>query len=87
MKHAPHTQCSLHTWAKPIKPVRPEMDSALDAGRAFVGASEQHEGKPIMTTVSGTGKSALRAGLKPLLRDLWKAGTGWDNGAGIGANQ
>ena len=25
------------------------MDNALDTGRAFVGASEQHEGKPIMT--------------------------------------
>jgi hypothetical protein len=25
------------------------MDNALDAGRAFVGASEQHERKPIMT--------------------------------------
>ena len=24
------------------------MDNALDAGRAFVGASEQHEGKTIM---------------------------------------
>ena len=25
------------------------MDNALDAGRAFVGASKQHKGKPIMS--------------------------------------
>ncbi len=49
MKHAPRAQRSLHTCTKPIKPVGPEMDNALDARRAFVGACEQHKGKPIMT--------------------------------------